>query len=245
MCASQPPTQSEYAELVRQTIKEASLISNLVEARFQLALFASGACAAAGDELHAVGHIWGPDRVCGASPFGHGNDEVIGISLVLRIASQLLSASAKLFADRQSYAAAALVRQIVEVEYLAWAFETRDRDAERWLRSDKKDRQDFFSPRKLREASKGKFRGQDYGYHCEQGGHPTPTAYILLGDDPDIDGLLMSDLLGHIGRIWEHLHRWAESHPYGRPIVTRTPEMRNRFMAWKALDPLVKLPPPP
>jgi hypothetical protein len=35
---------------------------------------------------------------------------------------------------------------MVEIEYLAWAFESRDRDAERWLRSDKDDQHDFFKP---------------------------------------------------------------------------------------------------
>lgn len=245
MSVKQEPSQSEIAEAVRQAVTEASLDSTLVDSRFQLARFASDTCAAAAMELHVAGHVIGPDRAKGASPFGHGNDETVGVSLLIRITAQLLSASANLFADRKSYAASALMRQIVELEYLAWAFETRDRDAERWLRSDKSDRQDFFSPRKLREAAKGNFRGQDYCYHCEQGGHPTPTAYMLLGDDPARDGLLMSDLLGHIGRIWEHLHRWAEKHAYGRPILARTPEMRNRFMAWKASDPLVNLPPPP
>jgi hypothetical protein len=34
-----------------------------------------------------------------------------------------------LFSNRQHYAAAALLRQLVEVEYLAWAFGTNNSDA--------------------------------------------------------------------------------------------------------------------
>jgi len=66
------------------------------------------------------------------------------VSVLLRIAGQLISSIAALFADGRQYAAAALLRQMVEIEYLAWAFETRDRDGERWLRSDQKQRQEFF-----------------------------------------------------------------------------------------------------
>lgn len=41
---------------------------------------------------------------------------------------------------------------LFEVEYLAWAIETRNRDGERWLRSAKKERETFFRPAKLRQA---------------------------------------------------------------------------------------------
>ena len=79
------------------------------------------------------------------------------MSVLLRVAGQLTSASADLFADGRHYAAAALLRQMVEIEYLAWAFETRDGDGERWLRSNQQERQEFFKPAKLRAAAQGKF----------------------------------------------------------------------------------------
>jgi hypothetical protein len=53
------------------------------------------------------------------------------MSVLLRIGSQLISASAELLTEGRPYAGAALPRQIIEIEYLAWAFETRDRDVER------------------------------------------------------------------------------------------------------------------
>lgn len=179
-----------------------------MELRAALAKFASQKFHQVGTVLHLTGHIIGPDRALSASPFGHGSDEVVGISLLLRIASQLVSASTDLFRDGRSYAAAALVRQIVELEYLAWAFESRDRDTERWLRSNEQERQDLFRPAKLRKAAQGKFRSKDYGYHCELGGHPVPKAAILLSDDSAISQLLLSDLLGHVGRIWDHRSPW-------------------------------------
>jgi len=65
------------------------------------------------------------------SPFGHGSDEAVAVSLLLRIGSELVSAAADLFSDGRHYAAAALVRQVVEIEYLAWAFETNDKEGKR------------------------------------------------------------------------------------------------------------------
>jgi hypothetical protein len=67
--------------------------------------------------LHVIGHLIGPDRVQGESPFGHGNDQTVAVSVLLRVAGHLISASANLFADGRQYAAAALVRQMVEIEY--------------------------------------------------------------------------------------------------------------------------------
>ncbi|MGE0295018.1 MAG: hypothetical protein AB7P97_21940 [Hyphomonadaceae bacterium] len=234
-----------YSDLVRGKVEAASRDAALILQRYQLARFAAKTCIDAGRELHLVGHFVGSDRVSGASPFGHGRDETVGVGLLLRIAGDLLNSATDLFEKGSAYSASALTRQMVEVEYLAWAFETRDSDAEKWLRSNREEREQFFSPRKLREAARGKFRGKDYGYHCEQGGHPVPTGRILLDPNPARDGLLMSDLLGHVGRIWDHLNRWAEQDLHGQSVTKRTPAMREKFMAWKRADPLVDLPPPP
>ncbi|HTQ38716.1 MAG TPA: hypothetical protein VMJ32_06795 [Pirellulales bacterium] len=217
----------------------------LAELRFQLAKFTADTFSQAGEELHAIGHIFGTDRKNGESPFGNGNDEVVAVSLLLRIGGQLTSASADLFNDGRHYAAAALLRQLVEVEYLAWAFETRDNDAERWIRSTSEERQSFFAPAKIRKASQGKFRGEDYGYHCELGGHPVPGAHILLRHDEAISQLLLSDLLGHTGRVWDHVVGWASDNTWAAPLSKRYDEMHRRYAKWKHSDVLNLLPPPP
>jgi hypothetical protein len=227
-----------------QWISAAAIDPSIVELRNSLALFASKQFRKVGDRLHAIGYVTGTDRKEGLSPFGYGSDETVAISLLLRIASELTVASAELFDSGRSYAAATLLRQIVEVEYLAWAFESRDKDAERWIRSNDDERQEFFRPAKLRKASQGRFRGLDYGYHCDLGGHPTPRASLLLAGDPTNSQLLLSDLLGHVGRIWNHVAAWAKQqgeewvHEYNHEMVAR-------FKEWTARDALTKLPPPP
>jgi len=216
--------------------------SDLSKRRADLARYFANMFALAGDELNAIGE----DRVDGTSPWGHGSDDTVGISVILRIASQLLSASTDLFMDGRTYAAAALTRQIVEVEYLAWAFATRDGDAQRWLRSTRKEREKFFRPAKLREAAKGQFRGVDYSYHCELGGHPVPGGTVLLrSSEPGAAQLLLSDVLGHAGQIWNHAGTWARNSSHSRPILSKSKEMSERFNALMAIDPLAKLPPPP
>jgi hypothetical protein len=225
--------------------REAAADQRQISARTELARFTAATFSRVGDELHAVGHIFGADRVSGESPFGHASDEIVAVSLLLRIGGQLTSACADLFCDGRHYAAAALLRQMVEIEYLAWAFESRDKDAERWLRSDKDDRHGFFTPAKLRQAANGRFRGKDYGYHCELGGHPVPGAFILLRDDGVTSQLLLSDMLGHTGRIWDHLLDWSSSNDWAVPIHTRKEEMFRRYTAWKQIDELTTLPQPP
>jgi hypothetical protein len=212
--------------------------------RQDLARFTSGAFAKAGELLHVIGHITGSDRVEGRSPFGHGSDETVAVSLLLRIGSELVSASTDLFADGRHYAASALLRQLVEIEYLAWAFETNDQEGERWLRSTKAERQSFFTPAKLRKAAGSRFRGEDYGFHCELGGHPVPTGTLLFQDDTVVAQLLLSDLLGHTGRIWDHVVGWARRRSFEDELYELNEDMASRYSMWKAVDKLIVLPPP-
>ncbi|OLE15495.1 MAG: hypothetical protein AUG83_06755 [Acidobacteria bacterium 13_1_20CM_4_57_11] len=232
-------------EDVRMAVSAAALNPKLVTVRKDLALFASSFFSEVGTQLHAAGNIFGTDRKNGKSPFQHGSDEVVGMSVLLRIGGQLISASAELLTEGRPYAGAALLRQIVEIEYLAWAFESRHQDAERWLRSDREIREEFFKPAKLRTASRGKFRGKDYSFHCELGGHPVPTGTILLKGDPSTVQLLLSDLLGHTGNVWDYFVGWAKRHEdYTAHIKNHALTMAEKFQNWKSCDPLVELPPP-
>jgi hypothetical protein len=224
-------------------IKTAALDADQVTARMDLAQFASRTFQEAGKELHIAGHIIGTDRRDGLSPFGHGDDAAVAVSMLLRIGSQLVSASADLIGDGRRYAGSALIRQLVEVEYLAWAFETKDEEAARWLRSTPDERRLFFTPAKLRAAAGKLFRSQDYGHHCELGGHPVPVSWRLLNDDLAIGQLMLSDSLGHSGRIWDHIIGWAKGHPHGDSILSRADEMLKRYTKWKKVDLLTSLPP--
>lgn len=218
--------------------------ASLVELRRQLSSFTATTFAVTGDMFHIGGHVFGSDRVNGRSPFGHGSDETVAVSLLLRIGGELIAAARDLFGDGRYYAAAALLRQLVEIEYLAWAFDTNHQEGERWLRSTAAERQSFFRPAKLRKAAGNRFRGKDYGYHCEFGGHPVPGATLLLTGETPVAQLLLSDLLGHAGRIWDHVVSWARSNGYTAHLQDLNEQMAKRYAEWKAADPLATLPPP-
>ena len=169
------------------------------------------------------------------------------ISILLQIGAALISGSNHLLLANNSYAALALIRQLVEVEYLAWAFEDNKQEAEKWINSNKEERIKFFTPAKLRKAAKGRFRGIDYEFHCEFGGHPVPRAVAILSADVRDLGvqLMLSDMLGHSGRIWDHFVKWADGKVKQDAILSRSDRMLERYVSWKQADPLTRLPPPP
>lgn len=229
----------------REVVREDAQRPEVVKVRMALARFTAGVFSDVGTKLHVVGHFAGTDRRDGLSPFGHGDDATVAVSMLLRIASQLVSGSADLIESGRGYAGAALIRQLVEIEYLAWAFETGDAESARWLRSDKKERMAFFTPAKLRAAAGGRFRSVDYGYHCELGGHPTPGSWALLNEDKAVAHLMLSDCMGHAGRIWDHIVGWAGERREREIVLLYREEMLMRFSDWKMRDPLTDLPPPP
>ena len=150
-----------------------------------------------------------------------------------------------LYRSEHAYSASALVRQLVEVEYLAWAFEDDPTEAKKWIHSNKKDRINFFTPAKLREAARDRFRGKDYGYHCELGGHPVPGAKNLLVNSDNIGQLMLSDMLGHTWRIWDHFFQWAMKSYTNHPIMRWALLLIKNYENWERRDLLTKLPPPP
>lgn len=230
----------QYAE-VREIIVKVAQMRLRQRQRRTLVAYVAKTFRETAAELELEGHIIGSDRKEGVSAGSHGSDEAVGVAVLLAIAGELGAGFDALIREPNTYAAAALLRQIVEVEYLAWAFDTRDRDAQRWLRSDRKERETFFSPRKLRAASKGRFPTKDYGYHCEQGGHPVPEALKIVRNDMVFIELLCVDFLGHTGRIWDHLISWSGRHTHGSAIKRRGPEMLRRFLKWKETDALALL----
>lgn len=233
-------------EEYKQLLEQGTSSPEFEKQRISLAELAAQTFLVIGRALHVSGHIIGEERKNGESPFGHGNDEAVGVATLLQMASHLISASANLLTSGNPYAGSALLRQIVEIEYLAWAFAARSDDAKRWLRSDKQTRMNIFAPRKLREAAGEQFRGKDYIYHCEFGGHPTPVGRQLLKDEHATNQLLLSDLLGHVAGIWNHFVDWAKRHEETMVIFAEYQvTLPTEIKSWYATDPLVGLPAPP
>jgi hypothetical protein len=170
-----------------------------------------------------VGHCFhaaGDALLLAVDPKNADHQQIIAFSMLLRMAGELTRASAKLLALGQHYAGAALLRQIVEIEYLTWTFKERYRNPAKWLQSTHEERMKDFSPAQLRKTSHGRFLSQDYQHHCEQGGHPVPRgAHLLSGENKGGAQLLLVDLLTHCWRTWDHVQKWAADLPAVQTIV--------------------------
>lgn len=103
--------------------------------------------------------------------------------LIGAIGGELAASVTYLAEGRWAYASAALVRQLVEIEYLAWAVTNDPDDAWEWFTSDKKTRLSRWQPGKIRQRSEGRFPNKDYHDHCEIGGHPVPEPAMNVLDN--------------------------------------------------------------
>jgi hypothetical protein len=171
------------------------------------------------------------------------NKDVHSISILMGMASELASAGAQLLSNGQHYAGAALLRQIVEIEYLTWNFKEKKRDPASWLESTHADRVRDFSPSQLRKTSAGRFLAADYQNHCEEGGHPVPRGqHFLRGGNKAGAQVLLVDLLTHLWRTWDNIAHWgSEIKDLQRVIQLMKARIYGPLQAWSEKDKIYSL----
>lgn len=225
-------------DIDREAANELARDRDGIETRLQTAREAASKLWSAGKLLRVEGVIFGPGRVSATSPRGNGNDEHVGIATLILIASELVGTSAALLCGRNHYSGAALLRQVVEVEYLTWAFANNKRDAACWLNSSSRERLDLFSPARLRMDSEGQFQQADYRGHCELGGHPVPGALErLAGSDVVLAQTLVVDLLQHGRSITNNVIEWQEGSGTSRNFREEISAAQQCLAAWAQRDP--------
>jgi hypothetical protein len=198
-----------------------------------------------GSLLWVLGYMIGPERREEQSPFGFGRDATVGLALVVQTGGELLAGAVTLLEADNLYGAAALLRQLVEVEYLAWAFSEDDEQAMTWIRATPEERLALWQPRHLRKRADGRFQSSDYQGHCERGGHPTPEATLLLPDHARRlgPGVWWLDLAEHGVKTWGHILDAADRLVEG-DLVRRTADKHGLTASierWQANDPLRSL----
>jgi hypothetical protein len=229
----------EGADPELDRVRQSATDPRLAAARLNVAVTAAPRLRAAGRLLHLAGHIVGDGRVSGSSPRGNGDDAQVAVGVLAQIGADLLDASASLLSGTNHYAGAALLRQVVEVEYLSWAFANEKREASDWLNSTHQERLEFFTPARLRNLSDGRFSSADYRHHCEQGGHPVPTAIPLLGNPTSaVAQMLLVDLLLHSWRTTDNLIKWEARFPAQEAVSDALQAAQRRFGKWGSDDPL-------
>lgn len=161
------------------------------------------ACRMCADRLQDCGNVlWA---------FGLADDpQRRALATVLQIGGSIARGNVAMLEAENWYAAAALCRQLVEVEYLVWLFGIDPSEAEGWLSATQEDLRRIYSPSAMRKRSQGRFRDQEYRSHCELGGHPSPKAAFLLPEHvlPNDKAPLLTlewmwvDLGQHLKRLW-------------------------------------------
>jgi hypothetical protein len=175
---------------------------------------------------------------------GDTGNEVRAIGALLQMAGELGFASSRMLSGNEHYAGAALLRQIVEVEYLTWTFKEGYESPKGWLESSFDERMRAFSPKQLRSNSKGRFLFKDYQDHCEQGGHPVPRGIELLGGRAREQAqLLQVDLLMHCWRTWDQVCEWLRNHDAASEIgfPSYGADISRQLFEWGKRDPLYRL----
>lgn len=180
---------------VRAALRELPPVS---EAEVALLEALAAALRVAGDSLHVVGYVTRVDPIADAR-------------VAVQMTGELAAGVVTLLAAGNWYAAMALVRQLLELQYLLAAFVRDPEAASRWRASTRQQRSGNgpFAPSTLRKA--GGFAVDDYRSHCDRGGHPTPLGAFLVRFD---HGFRSEDERISVALAWRdvanHLVRAAE-----------------------------------
>lgn len=175
---------------------------------------------------------------------GDDGEAVRAMGAIMQMAGELGLAAARMLSGREHYAGAALLRQVVEIEYLTWSFKEGRLGVTNWLSSSHEERMKAFAPKQLRANAKGRFLFKDYQDHCEQGGHPVPRGIPLLGgQNVGAAQLLLVDLLMHCWRTWDQVRAWMISLDSGRQleIPAAASDLAREFEEWGKRDPVYAL----
>jgi hypothetical protein len=170
-----------------------------------------------------------------------------GVATVVCMATELAEAAVSMAEKKRYYAVGAVIRQLIECEYLLTLFSEDLDHARSWLESTPEEVRDAFTPAKMRKLT-GKFSNEEYWDHCSTGGHPAPKGARLLEKlDPMRQSWpysaaeLATDLGLHLQRTWKALDTLLAKH-HARYELVRDDQRRRAEEAWthwREADPLV------
>lgn len=189
----------EEIEIVKRFVA-ASDNAEIVQARNNVISSAAAALKSTAELTHVGGFI-------------RNDKQALALALVAYIGSELANGIRILVKDELLYASAALLRQLIEVEYLAFLGYAEPARLARWYSSPPDDIRREFTPGKMRKASNGLFADHEYWTHCENGGHPHPHGRKLLDAYPqsmNISAYLLPDICQHMRRLWTSVRLGSE-----------------------------------
>jgi hypothetical protein len=178
--------------------------------------------------------------------FGEAFSEFRAVSTVVSMAAELADGAVDMARKNRYYAVGALVRQLIECEYLLTLFNDDLDQARQWWESTPDEVRKAFTPGKMRKLTG--FADQEYWNHCATGGHPAPKGVRLLEKlDPARQwwpysaAELLIDLGLHLHRTWRALDALLAKH-HARYTQIRADERRqaeDAWSQWQDADPVV------
>ncbi len=134
-------------------------------------------------------------------------DSYEGVSRVTMTAAALGAGAIHLIDVDNHYPAYALLRQVVETEFVLWKFQHDPSSVAAWLNSDREKREQGWKPSRIYRDVDNDYRQKDYSGHCELGGHPTPTGTLLVMQQPSAvaEASLFGDLINHLKEAHAHV----------------------------------------
>ncbi len=174
--------------------------------------------------------------------FGLAEGARRALAIVAQMGAELTVGAASLYEAEHWYAGAALVRQLIEVEYLLFLFAMDSEEPERWLAASADTARGMFKPAAMRKRSGDRFRASEYDSHCEMGGHPRLRGHVLLREhcDPSVPStefdpaVLWVDLAQHVERIWANYVGAVGRHSHSNVYPDRFAEVTDLFAKWRA-----------
>jgi hypothetical protein len=194
------------ADLQPEALLHALTDATTHQSRQEFTRICASCLQAAGDVLWAFGLAEEPQRRA--------------LAVVLQIAGRLAHGAISMLESENWYASGALVRQLIETEYLLFRFTADLTEAGKWLSATEAEIRNLFGPGAMRKRSGQQFRMEEYAAHCELGGHPNPRAGFLLPEHAIVpDHLpfgslnwLWVDLAQHLARISFLMSALVQSH---------------------------------
>jgi hypothetical protein len=178
--------------------------------------------------------------------FGMSEGARRAVGIVAQMGAELAVGAAQLYSANRWYAGAALVRQLIEVEYLLFLFATDDSEPERWLKASDAEARNTFAPSQMRKRSAGRFQVEEYQTHCQIGGHPRVSGHFLLKEhitsistsppklfDPSIQWV---DLAQHLERFCTHYIAAVAKHSPTNVYLDRFAKLAQLASDWRATD---------
>lgn len=171
-----PPPPDRPGPATRASLARAASNHEARRCRQALAEALNAALQQTGDHLHVAGWLVGPDRAAAAGTGRNGDDALVGLARLCQTAAALVSGALTLLSAGNGYAASALSRQLVEVEYMTWAFAEDEQEARSWLRSSRQERLQRWQPRHLRDGPMVAFEARTTASTASTADTRRPTA---------------------------------------------------------------------